>query len=144
MNQLINEIKSIISGEKKLSKNYAWILFLCGILLFVIFMPTKEPKWELNREKTETKEQEYTADKEGKQKELADFLTSIEGVGECRVLLCMEQSQEGMFHQQEKITGVLVAASGAKNGAVKAMIVESVMALYGLEANKIEVFPIKK
>ena len=113
------------------------------LLLFVIFMPTKQSSRSLTTITGQENESQQT-DKEKKQQELADFLSQIEGVGQCSVLICMEQTKDSMFHEEEKITGVLVAASGAGNGAVKAMIVESVMALYGLEANKVQVFPIKK
>lgn len=143
MTQWTDEIKAILKGEKRLSKSYAWMIFLCGLLLFVIFMPTKQSSRSLTTITGQENESQQT-DKEKKQQELANFLSQIEGVGQCSVLICMEQTKDSMFREEEKITGVLVAASGAGNGAVKAMIVESVMALYGLEANKVQVFPIKK
>ncbi|MDE6218852.1 MAG: hypothetical protein K2G51_00165, partial [Lachnospiraceae bacterium] len=112
------------------------------------------------------------------EKELEEFLSSVAGVGEVKVLIYMKNSQEYIvekdipvsnsvngenselrkdestvytvnengnevpFIAQTKrptIDGVIISAEGASNETVKLQIVRLVMALYGVEANKIEV-----
>jgi len=178
------------------------ILFLCGILLFVIMLPTDKnsssfTKKNSTREKTvstgsstgETAENTQGAVtsvdtyKKNLEEELTEFLSSVAGVGEVKVLIYMKESQEyivekdkpvvnsknGESSQESKdevtvytkndngdeipfitqtkspaIDGVIVAAQGAANEAVRLQIVRLVMALYGVEANKVEVTVLTK
>lgn len=195
-------IAEIKSGERKLPKDGMLIMFLCGILIFVILLPTgnsgnffktKEETGTVNEE-PEVTAQIQTRDSGDYQKELEqqleDFLCEIEGVGEVKVLLYMDASQQYVVEkdvptrtsttttvssggqednkeeQREeetvytvngngeqvpfitqtinpKITGVAIAAQGAQQESIKMQIVRLAMALYGLEANKVEVFVLK-
>lgn len=192
-----------VTGEgKRPLKETMLILFLCGILLFVIMLPTDKnsssfTKKNSTREKTvstgsstgETGENTQGAVtsvdtyKKNLEEELTEFLSSVAGVGEVKVLIYMKESQEyivekdkpvvnsknGESSQESKdevtvytkndngdeipfitqtkspaIDGVIVAAQGAANEAVRLQIVRLVMALYGVEANKVEVTVLTK
>ena len=60
---------------------------------------------------------------------IADFLSAIEGVGCCRVLLSAE--------------GAVVACEGAENAGVKLCVINAVSAYTGLGSDKISVIKLK-
>lgn len=184
------------SGKGRPAKETMLIIFLSGILIFVILLPTgnnagsyvsrKNQKTERTdaagsmqtggNEKNETSSaDEY---RRGLERELEEFLSSVAGVGEVKVLIYMKNSQEYIVEKdipvsnsvngegselrkeeatvyttdesgnevpfiaqtrRPEIGGVVISAKGAANEAVKLQIVRLVMALYGVEANKVEV-----
>lgn len=196
--------KALKTGEKKLPKESMLILFLCGILLYVISLPVEDTTKQSQQRNKETQMyQETAADNElptGTQEayqqrieeQLEEFLTQIEGVGNVKVLVYMKASQEYIVEKdtpvelsmsegtsidgeqevvkEEKrseqtiytvdasgaevpfitqtknpeITGVVIAAEGAGQSHIKAQLVRLTMALYGLEANEVDVFVLKK
>ncbi len=179
------------NGKRPL-KETMLIIFLSGILLFVILLPTgqdngssfyksstKEKKSSAqSTDITRTQEASGDSYKRTLEQELESFLSSIEGVGKVKVLIYMKESQkyivekdvptssskDGESSQESKeettvytrndsgnevpfvnqtkspaIDGVVIAAEGAINEEVRLQIVRLVMALYGVEANKVEV-----
>ena len=173
------------SGKGRPAKETMLIIFLSGILIFVILLPTKNQKTERTdaagsmqtggNEKNETSADEY---RRGLERELEEFLSSVAGVGEVKVLIYMKNSQEYIVEKdipvsnsvngegselrkeeatvyttdesgnevpfiaqtrRPEIGGVVISAKGAANEAVRLQIVRLVMALYGVEANKVEV-----
>ena len=192
-----DRIRMLISGGKgRPTKETMLIIFLSGILIFVILLPTgnsgssytakKNQKKTENTdpvgsvqtnesEKSETFADEY---RRGLERELEEFLSSVAGVGEVKVLIYMKNSQEYIVEKdtpmsnsingensemrkeettvytinesgnevpfitqtrRPTVDGVVISAQGASNEAVKLQIVRLVMALYGVEANKVEV-----
>lgn len=195
-----DRIRAIISGgnggKKRPTKETMLILFLSGILIFVILLPTgnngssyiskKNQKKTDNTDladsvktgenvKSDTCLDEY---RRGLERELEEFLSSVAGVGEVKVLIYMKNSQEYIVEKdipmsnsvngenselrkeettvfttdesgnevpfitqtrRPAVDGVVISAKGASNEAVKLQIVRLVMALYGVEANKVEV-----
>lgn len=182
--------------NKRPTKETMLIVFLSGILIFVIMLPTGKNNSSYIKRKAENgagntaNEGSVTADstssdglsadkyKERLEKELEDFLSGVAGVGEADVLIYIESSQEYIVEKDipmssaadgdrretkkeettvytkdtdghdvpfvsqtksPKIDGVVVAARGASNEAVRLQITKLVMALYGLDANKVEV-----
>ena len=182
-------------GKGRPTKETMLILFLSGILIFVILMPTRNSSSYISKksqkgtvstdasgstadagaEKDEVYPDEY---RRGLERELEEFLSSVAGVGEVKVLIYMKNSQEYIvekdvptsnsvngenselrkeeatvyttnengnevpFATQTKkpqVDGVVISAEGASSEAVKLQIVRLVMALYGVEANKVEV-----
>lgn len=196
-----DRIRGIISGgyggKGRPTKETMLILFLSGILIFVILLPTtgnnsssyttkkSQKKNENistsgNMQTDEVKTAETFIDeyRNGLERELEEFLSSVAGVGEVKVLIYMKNSQEYVVEKdipmsnsvngesselrkdestvytvnengnevpfvartkRPTIDGVIISAKGASNEAVKLQIVRLVMALYGVEANKIEV-----
>lgn len=196
------KLRQIFGGNGRPSKETMLILFLSGILIFVIMLPTeKKSAGSQSRKKqgdesvtvagntadfqiaevkgTETVLDEY---RHGLEKELEDFLSGVSGVGETDVLIYMKDSQEyivekdnpmssstsGESNESSKdettvytvngngdevpfisqtrspaIDGVLVAAKGASDEKVRLQIVRLVMALYGIDANKVEVVAVQ-
>lgn len=193
-----DRIRRVIRGGKgRPTKETMLIIFLSGILIFVILLPTENNTSGFTAKKTQ-KKTENAADvlgspqadenrsdgtsideyRKGLGKELEEFLSCVTGVGRVKVLIYMKNSQEYIvekdipmsnsingenselrkeestvytinesgnevpFIAQTKrptIDGVVISAEGASNEAVKLQIVRLVMALYGVEANKIEV-----
>lgn len=201
MKKLFDNIKNYIqdlkSGEKKLSKDGMLILFFSGLLLYVVLLPinnnssyknkTTEENTTTGRNAVQTEDLQETNYQKKLEKELAAFLSEVEGIGKVEVLIyldCSEQyivekdipfyqvtSQEADTQSREEnkeedtvytvneageqvpfitqtkhpsIEGVVIAAEGAGNEKIRIQIVRTVMALYGVDANKIDVLERKK
>ena len=182
-----NWIRNKLFNGQRPNKETMLILFLSGILIFVILLPVDKSKsnnnsgyqkrTETSTSQTDTEEkkvkiveemslQEY---KEMMETELEAFLSEASGVGEVKVLIYMNasweyqvekdgenraevQNEETVYTVNEygqevpfvksyicpQIDGVAVMARGAENEEVRVRLVHLIMALYGLEANKVE------
>ncbi len=182
LNDFMDRLKG---GNKKSPKEAMLILFLSGILIYVIFMPVDDGNKKTDSTEktvyTKTEEVLYKGDdyKAQLEKELEEFLAEIEGMGKVKVLIYMRNSQEYIVEKDSPTTssegtdikentkdettvytvnesgeqvpfisqtispdidGVVVAAQGAGNENIRLQIVNLVKALYGIEANKVEVF----
>lgn len=76
---------------------------------------------------------------------LEKMLANIAGVGENRVMITWQEEAEAVsvFSSQEKrrkIQGVMIAAQGAGNPAVKLSIMEAVASVYGISTSDVMVF----
>lgn len=195
-----DRIRMMISGgnggKGRPTKETMLIIFLSGILIFIILLPTGNngssyvsKKNQKKTESTETVSSVQTGEnvrsdtfldeyRRGLERELEEFLSSVAGVGEVKVLIYMKNSQEYIVEKdipmsnsvngenselrkeettvfttdesgnevpfitqtrRPTVDGVVISAQGASNEAVKLQIVRLVMALYGVEANKVEV-----
>jgi hypothetical protein len=67
------------------------------------------------------------------EEELADILSSMEGVGKVKVMITWKD-EEGL-----DVEGVFVVAEGAGNAAVCADILSAVQSLFSIEAHKITI-----
>jgi hypothetical protein len=138
MKQIQEKFKAVIEmGTKKESM---LVLFLCGVLIFVILLPTDNDNDSYLYKKTEetskyTESETVSTYKEKRETELKSFLESVSGVGEVKVLIYLGDPQDDV----PTIEGIVVAAKGARDENVRLLIMKLVMALYGLEANKVEV-----
>lgn len=190
-------IRALISGgdggRKRPTKETMLILFLSGILIYIILLPTgNNPTSSSNKkqrvENTNTAAEQTNGKDEnmggvdeyrrGLEKELEEFLASVAGVGEVKVLIYMKNSQEYIVEKdvpvsnatngensemrkeestvytvnesgsevpfiaqtiRPAIDGVVISAKGAADENIRLQIVRLVMALYGVEANKVEV-----
>lgn len=198
MNRIQRFLNGGGGGKNRPAKETMLIIFLSGILIFVIMLPTSSNNSSYSSKKNrsssdsagsggaesaqgegvKTSENALEQYQKGLESELADFLSSVAGVGAVKVLIYIKNSQEYIvekdtptssvtngenselkkeestvytkngsgddvpFVAQTKspsIDGVVVAAEGASDETVKLQIVRLVMALYGVEANKIEV-----
>lgn len=167
------------------NKETMLILFLSGILLFVIFLPVdsknvtnRQLENELQNSQADNiasgvcMNEEMTLDEYRNmlETELEEFLSGVSGIGEVKALIYMKASWEYRVEKDKesndtmqgedtvytvneyghevpfvagcsnpKIDGVAVRAEGAENEEVRVRLVRLIMALYGLEANKVEV-----
>lgn len=170
------------------NKETMLILFLSGILIFVILLPVDKNSRknsnsyrnynETSTPQTDTSEQNIRIAEEMSlqeykrmmETELEGFLSQVSDVGEVKVLIYMKasweyrvekdgenraevQNEETVYTTNEygqevpfvksyicpQIDGVAVMAKGAANEEVRVKLVHLIMALYGLEANKVEV-----
>ncbi|MDE7321151.1 MAG: hypothetical protein K2N73_00210 [Lachnospiraceae bacterium] len=185
-------------GKGRPTKETMLIVFLSGILIFVIMLPTNKSNSSYSKKKNQEAKNLVSTDnvenlyqqndwnsgtaaeqyRKGLEKELEDFLSSVAGVGDVKVLIYMKNSQEYVVEKDTptssatsgesselrkeestvytintegnevpfisqtkspKIDGVVVAAKGASDEGIRLQIVKLVMALYGVEANKVEV-----
>ena len=180
-------MKNKLFNGQRPNKETMLILFLSGILIFVILLPVDKSGSKNNgsyknqnevlapqtsstgspRIAEEMSLQEY---KETLEHELEDFLSGMSGVGEVKALIYMKtsweyqvekggdtsaqaQNEETVYTTNEygqevpfvkryvcpQINGVALRVSGAVNEEARVRLVHLVMALYGLEANKVEV-----
>lgn len=188
-------MEGIKRGDRKMSKNNMLILFLCGILLYIIFLPTNNnDSYEMKSTDigvASSVEKEEISYQDKLEAELEEFLEMVDGVGKVEVLIYLDTSAEyivekdkpitdslseenttdGIKSQQKEteidevtvytvnsngdevpfvsqtkqpdIAGIVIAAQGADNQTVKLKIIKMTMALYGLEANKIDVLSMK-
>lgn len=118
------------------------ILLLVGLLLVVVALPVSDKKeeksWSLGETETEGKKTDL-------EERLENLLESVEGVGQTRVVLMVEEeSGSGLYHSgKTEVTGVLIAAEGAGNAVVTQNIQQAVMALFQVEAHKIKIMKMK-
>jgi len=118
--------------EKGFKKENLILLLGIGVLLFLIAVPTK-------RENTVTQQPENIVDskktEERIQEKLETYLQCMEGVGSVRVYISL---------QEEQVYGVLVLAQGAGTAGINEKVTRIVMALFGLDANHVQVEKLKK
>ncbi len=185
-------LEELKKGNKKISRDAMLILFLCGILLYVITLPINNNNSYYKKKQQNTvaleetqgtqeqeSEQEYCKDLERK---LEEFLSHVEGVGKVKVLIYMNVSKTYVVEkdspvyevskssgqenstenkkeettvyttndygeqvpfisqtQMPRIEGIVIAAQGAANETVRIQLIRMAMALYGVEANKVDV-----
>lgn len=91
------------------------------------------------------KSPENLGTKEQMEKQLEEFLEQVEGVGQVKVLLTLSSENNQIFSEEDpgEVTGVLIAAQGAKDFTVERKIQQAVMALFQIEAHKIKVMKMK-
>lgn len=181
-------MKNKLFHGQRPGKETMLILFLSGILIFVILLPVEK---ENNKKNNSYQEQSglsaQQSDTDGNrillsdemslqeykkmlETELEEFLSGVSGAGEVKALIYMkasweyqvEKDTEGRTETQNEATvyttneygqevpfiksyicpqiaGVAVMARGAVDEEVRVRLVHLIMALYGLEANKVEV-----
>lgn len=153
----------MIFSRLKLDKNriiYLLLFLFCGILLMIFPSETKEREMTYKDQNTSTI---YTIENE--EQRLQEILSSIEGVGECRVLLSVHNRGEAFSAEQIEETvklterskqssgaalthypafqGAVIVSGGSEDPSIRYDILKSVMAYTGLEVDKITICPIK-
>ena len=123
------------------NRNNLLILALLGVLVLVLAIPT-EKKTESGMNLKTNEE----ADGEQLEERLERILKHTEGAGDVRVMI-MEAEEAGRFvtekEEEGMVEGVVVVAEGATDPAVKKKIQDIVVALFPIEAHKIEIVKMK-
>ena len=71
---------------------------------------------------------------------VAELCSSLEGVGNCRVLISYEEKNLGYGKgTEEVICGIVVVCEGGDNSKVRARITSMLSALYGIGSNRIQI-----
>ena len=125
-----------------MKKEVLAIIFLSGVLLLVIAMPTG--KKTSNAASFSEEEGEWDDYERRLGKELSGILQQMEGVGEVEVMLTLtrEEEKQDFFYTKNEVPGVqgvLVVAQGGENPMVKQKILEAVKALFQIESHKISI-----
>ncbi len=151
---------------KKWDKQQWTILLLLGLILLVMAIPTKKISQTVSQKKTGSKntmagsgiyenlygnsnaDAQVLTEKAVLEQQLEQLLQQVEGIGQVKVMLMLENSEDTMtaFSAQNpsvSIQGVLIAAQGGDNSVVVRNIQEAVMALFQVEAHKIKVMKMK-
>lgn len=120
------------------NKNNLIIIALIGIMLLVIAIPAGKSESSLTKVQTEEKDSIEIEER------LEKALKNTEGVGEVRVMIT-GSDESSVFDEKEnsKVQGVVVVAEGAEDAAVKKKIQDIVLALFPIEAHKIEIVKMK-
>lgn len=122
------------------NRNNLLILALLGVLVLVLAIPTEK--------KTESK-MDFKANEEAGGEQLEERLERIlkhtEGVGEVRVMITEAEEKSFASNKENEgtVEGVVVVAQGATDPAVKKKIQDIVIALFPIEAHKIEIVKMK-
>ncbi len=122
------------------NRNNLLLIALVGILLLVVALPTGKSETAVT---TDTGKENES--KEQVEERLEQVLKSTEGVGEVRVMIT-ETEEKGTFEEnsnQCNVQGVVVVAQGAEDAGVKKKIQDIVLALFPIEAHKIEIVKMK-
>lgn len=132
------------------------VLLLLGLLLLVMAIPTKTIKKQVSAESAESKNTYMTpgtgsqalTEKAALEQQLEGLLLQVEGIGDVRVMLMIEEPSDNItsFSTQSRavsIQGVLIVAQGGEDPVVVRNIQEAVMALFQVEAHKIKVMKMK-
>lgn len=136
------KLKRLISDEK-IKK----IILICGIIgIILIFLSSFI---ELPKDNSSMGVAEY---KEYIQNSVTQILSKVEGVGDCSVLLTIENSVEGVYLQNSStktkeiepiIRGVVVACDGADDPVVVNRVSEIVTKALGVSSAKVCVTKLK-
>lgn len=120
------------------NRNNLLLIALVGILLLVVALPTGKSETVVT---TDTGKENES--KEQVEERLERVLKSTEGVGEVRVMITEEKGTFEESSNQCNVQGVVVVAQGAEDAGVKKKIQDIVLALFPIEAHKIEIVKMK-
>lgn len=196
LKQVRQYLESLKRGDRKISKDGMLIVFLMGILLYVISLPTNNNSSYSNKSRSTQEALEDSAEKLAQtqaeyckelEKRLEEFLSQVEGVGQVKAIIYMDtsdtyvvekdtpvyetaSSDEGKTATESKreettvyttneygeqvpfitqtrmpaIEGLVIAAQGADDENIRVQLTRMAMALYGIEANKVEVLCLRE
>ena len=113
------ELKMLLKNKKLI------IITLAAIILGLILIGTSS-----KNESTVT---------DTKELQLEEFLKSINGVGECKVIITYKNSTS-YYSKNEEVFAVAISCRGASRRGIEAQIVELVSTLYGIGTNRVKVF----
>lgn len=120
------------------NRNHLVILALLGALILILAVPSgNQVKTAVDRTEEE---------KEDVERRLEKILKNTEGVGEVRVMITKSSKTESFTGEETEsgqVQGVVVVAEGADNAIVKKKIQRIVLALFQVEAHKIEIVKMK-
>ncbi len=144
---------------KKWGKQQWLVMLLLGLLLLVTAIPVKKPASQTASEEVENDgyrssygnanlTSQALTEKMALEQQLEELLLQVEGIGQVRVMLMLENSSDSItsFSSQNpevSIQGVLIVAQGGDNSVTVRNIQEAVMALFQVEAHKIKVMKMK-
>ena len=145
--------------DKFNNKRYVSIIILVGILLMTL------PRDVRTEDVTESINGSEIFSLEKEEERLEHILSSIDGVGECRVLLSIQNGSESVLAERDGDTivisnggkqstvtvqtkypqfkGAVVVCGGTDKASVRHDILASVKAYTGLEVDRITICPIK-
>ena len=131
------------SRLKKMNRTQWITLFLIGLLLGVIAVPTEKKNGSDNgTEKAVREEVQEQGNASALEQRLQEVLSGMEGEGKVQVML-MTGKEKNTFgfgsDSSDLITGVLIAAQGADDPVTVREIQQAVMALFQVEAHRIKV-----
>ncbi len=109
-----------------------WIFVLIFlIILMLIILPSSCEEEETGQEggnKTEER--------------IEELCSSVEGVGECRVMVIFEDNKSE--NEEGRVYSVAVICEGADNINVRARITSLITSLYGIGSNRVSVIKLEK
>lgn len=129
--------KKIIENIRK-NKNSVLVVLLAGVLLLVLAMPTNTST-QISQTDTQSE-----SSQEELEKRLERILRNTEGVGNVKVMITQSEESVGLTDNgQSEVMGVVVVAEGATNGVTCKKIQDIVLALFSIDAHKIEIVKMK-
>ena len=72
-----------------------------------------------------------------------EFCESVEGVGECRVIITYTTVGDSYYSSSsKKVYAVAISCKGARSTSVRAELTELVSSMFGIGANRVSVLPL--
>ena len=118
----MNFIKGVFSGKRRLF-GILLALFVLLIVLAAVFT-------------------EKAPEDQGEEERIAQLCSSVDGVGECRVMITLEKDEDGQ--QTDRVFSVAVLCDGGDNVRVRARLTELITAIYGIGSNRVSIVKLKQ
>lgn len=83
-----------------------------------------------------TEEKKTTVSEEDK---IAEICSMMDGVGKCRAMITYRGSEK-----EKEVFAVLILCEGADSTSVRSELTEAICAIYGIGANRVEIFSLKE
>lgn len=133
----------------KQDKNLIRVIYIVGIIgILLIFCSTFFTSKDTNDNANPSSVSEYQLSQETR---IKDMVESIEGVGNAKVMITMENSAEQIYTDDTKVKeiepvvrGVLVICTGADNPEVKETVLESVTKTLNISSDKVCITKLKE
>ena len=98
----------------------------------------------VTRKNSKTAE-DQNAEKTRLESRLEELLSNVEGVGEVKVMLSVQEKTAEFYGDEEapQVEGVVIVAEGVGNSVVERNIQQAVMALFQVDAHRIRIMKMK-
>lgn len=148
--------------RKKIWTKYRYACAVLVLGLILLWFPGRKSDADIDPDTMPVQSSQST---ENAEQQLSDILSKTKGVGEVRVLLSYESSEERLYTKDEgetvlistgsgkqealekkiiypKYQGAIIVCAGAEDASVKMRVIEAVRQFTGLRSDQISVLPL--
>ena len=166
---LVNKIKDAINFMLKSDGKRAKIIVAMGLVAIVLIAFSSFFQSNDNKATEDETSFDYSQYSDETKKQLTNIVSSIDGVGDCEVMITFEYSSENVYATDSEnkndeyvlydsqsgekallikekyptVQGVSVVCSGGDNVEVREAVINTVTSLFNISANRVSVSKIK-
>lgn len=113
------------------------VLIISGIILLSVFIFLSKTLGSTGSESSDSD----SGYEEQLEIELSEFLSQLNGVGECRVMIIADKTQTSSYSSKTtySVDGIAVICEGGGNASVKTRISEVLTRLFGISGSRISI-----